>query len=171
MSSNFIFHENDDRFYVKKSTIKNAGHGLFAKKKLLKDEKLMISGVLVEKQSQADICTNYADCYKFAASIVNMADGKIECGNYKLIPLGFAGLVNHGSEGFFNAEITYFGNNEVAYVFTKDIDKDEEILGDYGDTWNQMINWSNTEKSKSNIEKPLWEKFLDYNVYELGELK
>ena len=39
MSSNFLYHENDTRFYINDSKMKNAGKGLFATEKISKDEK------------------------------------------------------------------------------------------------------------------------------------
>jgi len=171
MSSNFLYHENDTRFYINDSKMKNAGKGLFAKEKVFKGDKLMISGALVEKKSSSDICTTYANCYKFAASISNLRDGKIDCGQFFIIPLGYAALVNHSEENYNNVEIIYLANNEAAYVFLKDVEKDEEILGNYGETWNAMIEWSNDQLKSEKVKKLIWERFLDLNLYELGELR
>ena len=69
--------------YVKKSTIPGAGKGLFAKTAIRRGSRLKISGVLIRKKSLADQCTAFADPYKFRV------------GAYLLIPLGYAGMVNH----------------------------------------------------------------------------
>jgi len=167
MSSNFVYKENDDRFYIDDSTIKHAGKGLFAKKKIIKGERLMISGALVERGTCTDTCTTYANCYKFGASIEND-----ECGKYVIVPLGFAALVNHAEVvEKQNVEIKYFGNYEIAYVFMQDVEANQEILGNYGESWNSMIQWSHKQLENIKVEKKTWEKFLDLNLYDLGELR
>ena len=163
MTSPLTFHEMDDRFYIKESTISGAGKGLFARKKILENDKLMIKGILVEKDSPADLCTAFSNSYKFAASLISLPNGEVDCGNFFIIPLGYAGIVNHiTDESKRNVQITYLGNYEVAYEFLKDVHKDEEILGNYGDEWQKL-------KNKTDIK--LWKKFLDLNLYDLGGLK
>ena len=46
-----IFEEEDDRFYIDNSTMKNAGKGLFASRRINKNEFLSITGVMVKKGS------------------------------------------------------------------------------------------------------------------------
>lgn len=55
--------ENDDRFYIKKSNIPDAGLGVFASKDISKGEFIEIIGVMVEKDSVADLCTHYSNNY------------------------------------------------------------------------------------------------------------
>ena len=75
--------ENDERFCVNVSTIPDAGNGLFARTLLAEGEQLEVIGVLVPAGSVSDVCTQYADHYKFRV------------GDLLLIPLGFGGMVNH----------------------------------------------------------------------------
>ena len=75
--------ENDERFCVNVSTIPDAGNGLFARTLLAEGEQLEVIGVLVPAGSVSDVCTRYADHYKFRV------------GDLLLIPLGFGGMVNH----------------------------------------------------------------------------
>jgi len=70
-------------FQIKKSTIPNAGKGLFAKKSLPKGAELRVLGTLIKRNSIADHCTRYADAYKFRVGI------------YLLIPMGWEGMINH----------------------------------------------------------------------------
>ena len=92
-----IFEENDDRFYVKESTVNRAGKGLFAAKEIKKNSWLEITGVLVERGSVADDCTYYANAYKFAANVVRKGD-KVDVGQFVIVPMGYAGIVNHTDE-------------------------------------------------------------------------
>ena len=172
MTSLLSFHENDDRFYIKKSTISGAGKGLFSRKKIYRDEKLIIKGVLVEKDSPADFCTTFSNSYKFAASLTLLPNGDIDTGKFFIIPLGYAGMVNHmDEESKRNVQIEYFSNYEVAYVFLRDVEKDEEIFGNYGEDWQKMLSWSEKQKSKNKSNVKLYEKFLELNLYDLGGLQ
>ena len=172
MSSLLTFHENDDRFYIKESTIVGAGKGLFARKKIFQNEKLMIKGVLVEKDSAADYCTAYSNSYKFAASLTLLPNGEIDTGKFFIVPMGFSGMVNHmDEESKRNVQITYYSNYEVAYLFLRDVEKDEEILGNYGEDWQRMLAWSEQQKSKNKTDLKLWQKFLNLNLYDLGGLR
>ena len=49
--------------------------------------------------------------------------------------MGYGGMVNHTDNPLQkNCEITHIGG-DVYYVFEKDVEKDEEILGNYGSNW------------------------------------
>src|SRR5438309_1024192 len=76
-------HEPDDRLFVKESTIPGAGRGCFARVPLRQGDCLEVVGVLVRPGSVADQCTSYADHYK------------VRHAGMLLIPVGYAGLVNH----------------------------------------------------------------------------
>ena len=78
-----VVNETDSRFFVGPSRIPGAGNGLFTRVPLVPGERLKVIGVLVEPQSLADRCTEYADAHKIRV------DGKL------LIPLGFGGMGNH----------------------------------------------------------------------------
>lgn len=80
-----LMEERDPRFEIGPSTLPDAGHGLFAKAALEPGDRLEVVGVLIAADSQADRCTVYADRYKFRV------------GDRLLIPVGFAGLVNHSN--------------------------------------------------------------------------
>lgn len=75
--------EPDDRFYVGRSHIPDAGEGLFARVPLARGATLDVVGILVASHSIADRCTHYADPYKYRV------------GDALLIPLGFGAMVNH----------------------------------------------------------------------------
>ena len=152
--------EKDARFYLDKSTINNAGIGVFAAEDIKKGDFLEILGVMVQKNSIADKCTAYANNYKFEATY-NNADRYV-------VPLGYGGMINHiDDKEKQNAIITHFRRNPdnfssgcLVYYFTRDIKKDEEILGNYGEKWNEKLE-----------EKNDWQMFLDLELYNLKELK
>ena len=49
------------------------------------------------------------------------------------------------------------------------MEPDKEILGNYGNSWDSVLNWVNeTNKNKQPLKD--WEKFLSYNLYDLGSL-
>ena len=70
-----IITETDERFRVNPSTVPGAGDGLFARTSLGEGESLEVIGVLVPAGSVSDVCTRYADHYKFRV------------GDFLLIPL------------------------------------------------------------------------------------
>ena len=78
--------EPDRRFYVATSTIPGAGEGLFAGEALNPGDRLLVVGVLIERNSVADRCTSFADHYK------------VRAGDALLIPMGWAAKVNHRDE-------------------------------------------------------------------------
>lgn len=156
-----LVEENDARFYLKESNIKNAGLGVFAKEDIKKDNFLEIIGVMVNINSLSDICTNYAKDYKFAANFENKFDRHI-------IPMGFGGMVNHTEDkNLQNVELRYLRHSilnsaagSAVYYFIKDVKKDEEILGNYGQIF----------ESKINNDK-YWQMFLDLELYNFKEIK
>lgn len=163
-----LIQENDDRFYIKQSTISKAGKGLFAKIPLKKDDFLEIIGVMVERGSAADQCTTYANSYKFATD---------ERAKYNIVPIGYAGLINHADKPERqNVEIRYLNNHKkrnnaadkAVYWFLRDIQKDEELLGNYGKDWDRVLDWVQHTPSQS---KEDWEVFLEYDLYNLNTLK
>lgn len=172
-----IFEENDDRFYIKESTVNRAGKGLFAKRDIKKNDWLEITGVLVERGSIADECTYYSNAYKFAANVVRKGD-KVDVGQFVIVPMGYAGIVNHAeNEASQNVEIRYINDtkrslhaDKAVYWFLKDVKKDEEILGHYGQGWNKVLNWVQETHAKTNVDQKDWEKFLEFDLYNLGDL-
>lgn len=168
-----IIEENDNRFYLKKSTQPNAGSGVFAARDLKKGDFLVVKGVMVKKNSIADKCTAYANNYKFAAA----HDGEYDT---HVIPIGFGGMVNHANElKNQNAEIKYLDHRKigveggnVVYSFLRDINKDEEILGNYGENWKDVMDWvKNIPSLLSELEEKEWERFLNFDLYNLSKLK
>lgn len=156
-----LVEEKDNRFYIKQSGIQNAGLGVFAKEEIKKDSFLEIIGVMVNINSTADNCTNYAKDYKFAANFADKYDRHI-------VPMGFGGMVNHTEDkNLQNVELRYLkhsSSNSAAgsavYYFIKDVKKDEEILGNYGQLFESKIN-----------EDKYWQMFLDLELYNLKQLK
>lgn len=113
-----IIVENDVRFYISKSTIPMAGDGLFAKIFLVEGERLEVIGVLVLAESVSDVCTRYADCYKFRV------------GDLLLIPLGFGGMVNHSR----NPNLKKVIDDQRVYLrTTRPIHPGEELFFTYGE--------------------------------------
>jgi SET domain len=113
-----IIVENDEQFYVNTSTIPGAGDGLFAKTFLAEGVRLEVLGVLVPAGSVSDVCTRYADCYKFRV------------GDLLLIPLGFGGMVNHSR----NPNLKKAIDGQRVYLrTTRPIHPGEELFFTYGE--------------------------------------
>jgi len=170
-----LIEETDKRFYVQKSTIPNAGLGVFAAEDLKKGDWLEIIGPQVKVGSIADQCTQYADKYKFAAT------GKVVKGKQKVdfdrkvVPMGYGGIVNHApNPKLQNVMIDYYRGprrnsaaGQAIYRFLRNIHKDEEILGNYGEEWMKVMDWAETKADDIGDE---WETFLSFNLYNLKEL-
>lgn len=174
-----IFEEDDARFYIAPSTVDLAGNGLFAKRAIKKNEWLEITGVLVQRESVADKCTAYANSYKFASNVKRVGE-KIDIGEFLIVPLGFAGIVNHAKErSQQNVEIRYLDEkytkksihaDKAVYWFIRDVSAGEEILGNYGDGWDKVFNWMHETHEAKKADVKDWEKFLEYDLYNLGDL-
>jgi hypothetical protein len=110
--------EEDDRFYVQRSNIPDAGDGLFARVPLESGARLAVVGMLVTPLSAADRCTRYADAYKYR---INGA---------LLIPLGFAAMVNHAPA----SNVEQIVEDGCLYLQTRRaIAADEELFLTYGE--------------------------------------
>jgi SET domain-containing protein len=151
--------EKDDRFYVSQSTQPGAGRGLFASKRIKKGDDLEVIGVLVDRGSVADLCSSYADEYKFAADYADSFKKHI-------IPMGYGGIVNHANnKRDQNVEIRYVkreGEEICVYHFIRDVEKNEEVLGDYGEEF---------RRARGASEDKEWGSFLELGLYNLGKLK
>jgi hypothetical protein len=77
--------ETDDRFQLGESTLPGAGRGVFARVPLAAGEELLVVGVVVNPGSVADECSRFADTHK------------LRMGDQLIVPLGYAGMVNHSS--------------------------------------------------------------------------
>jgi hypothetical protein len=162
--------EKDDRFYIKESTIPGAGMGLFAKVPIKAQSVLPIRGVQVKVGSDIDKCTAYARAYKFSA-----CDRKTD---RHIVPLGYAALINHANRPQErNVEIvastTHTSDNftgKMVYRFIRDVEPDEEILGDYGCFWTGIFNWAAQVQPKAQDTEDDWQTFLTHDLYKLGEL-
>lgn len=163
-----LIKETDNRFYLKKSGLKDAGTGVFAKGSIKAGEYLEIIGVAVEIGSPAAKCTTWAQHYKFAAKDKNF--------DRHIIPLGYAAIINHTSDQTLqNVEIrclksiskrnTAAGN--MVYYFIRDVEKDEEILGNYGEVVQSKIDWVEENVGFDHEE---WKTFLSHDLYNLGVL-
>ena len=175
-----VISETDPRFYIKESSI-DAGLGAFASKEIKKGDYLEIIGVMVKSDSTTHTCTQYSDKYKFASN---------EEITHQIIPMGFAAIINHAiDQEKQNVEIEFIKNSLVAsnwynkkykkknpaagpilYRVIKDINKDEEIFGYYGDPWNKILRLTDKykEDNKSSIDS--WKTFLSHDLYNLGLL-
>ena len=164
-----LVQEKDERFHVAESTQPGAGKGLFASRDIKKGEDLEVVGVEVEMGSAADLCTAYADAYKFAADYSDAYTSHI-------IPMGYAGMVNHANEDKDrNVEIKYVKKKGVVvcvYRFLRDVAAGEEVLGDYGDGWRGLAEWSKKRIGCSiEAEEEEWRSFLDLGLYNLSKLR
>ena len=108
--------ETDQRFYVRQSTIPDAGEGLFAAVSLVQGDRLRVVGVLIAPHSVSDRCTSYADPYK------------VRVGECLLIPTGWGAMVNHRDDA--NVEKVIEGEDVYLEVLHP-IAKDEEIFFRY----------------------------------------
>ena len=157
--------EKDKRFNIAESLQPNAGLGLFASEDIKKGNNLEVVGVLVDRDSPADHCTSYANTFKFAADYADSFKKHI-------IPMGYGGMVNHANEKKDqNVEIRYIkknGDMVCVYHFIKDAKKGDEILGDYGDDWRAVLEWSREADSDEEEE---WSSFLELGLYNLCKLK
>jgi SET domain-containing protein len=174
-----LIEETDERFYLKKSTVPNAGLGVFTRTFIPKGEYLEIIGIMVKTNSMADNCTHYADKYKFAAN------GKTRQGKYetdfsrKIVPIGLGGIVNHSpTKEQQNAEIFYrngpnrnSASGKAVYRFIRDIEPNEEVLGSYGEEWLEIMDWAENKAEDISNTEDEWETFLSYDLYNLGQLR
>lgn len=164
-----LIKEKDDRFYIAESTQAEAGRGLFAARDIKEGERLEVVGVMVDKESPADVCTAYADAFKFAADY----EGKY---TRHIIPMGYAGIVNHANDKKDqNVEIRHVskgGDMVCVYHFTRPVKKDEEVLGDYGSDWRGLADWARSiNGSIDEREEEEWRSFLGRGLYNLERLK
>lgn len=164
-----LVQEKDERFYIAESTQPGAGRGLFAAKDIKKGDDLEVVGVSVELGSPADECTSYAESYKFAADYSDSYTRHI-------IPMGYAGIVNHANDQKDrNVEIKYVkkkGALVCVYRFLRDVSKGEEVLGDYGEGWRDLADWSRRRIGCAvESEEREWDSFLGLGLYNLSKLR
>lgn len=166
---NFV-EEKDNRFYLSKSTIPNAGLGCFAKVRIKAGDWLEIIGVYVRKGSTADDCTYYAKRYKFAGS------PKFDA---KIVPMGFGGMVNHTSDRKIqNVALEYCPGlskrsehcGQVIYRFLRDVEPGEELVGNYGPQVGPETDWLGKNAAHLSTETEDWQVFLAHNPYGLKDL-
>ena len=162
-----IIDETDTRFYIEKSTIPDAGLGLFAKEFIKKGDWLEVIGVMVKNNSISDRCTYYAHHYKFLGA-------KLDA---KIVPMGYAGIINHTSnKQKQNMQLTHIRglskrsqhSSEIVYQALRDIMPGEELLGNYGDKMAASIDKLFAVKNEQNISE--WERFLAFNLYDLPRI-
>jgi hypothetical protein len=120
--------ECDSRFCLKESRIPGAGRGVFTLKAIKKNDFLRVVGVVIKRNSIAgNILIKMPAFVKYV--FVNPAIPGW------LLPTGYGGMVNHTDNiEERNCDITFFGG-DVYYLFTKDVEPDQELLGTYGDNW------------------------------------
>lgn len=112
-----VVEEKDKRFYIKRSGLRRAGMGLFAKIPLAQGATLKVLGVWIKPGSVSDRCTRYADTHKF------------HVGRRLLIPLGYAGIVNHSAKP--NLEKIILKNRQICLRTLRPIKKNEELFSTY----------------------------------------
>ena len=112
-----IVNEADERFYVADSSIPDAGKGLHAKVALAEGDRFEVIGVLVQRDSESDRCTHFADQHKF-----RVGDDLL------LIPMGYGGMANHSSTP--NMEKVFEGER-VFLRMLRAIEPGEELLFSY----------------------------------------
>jgi SET domain len=162
--------ETDNRFYIEKSTIPNAGNGCFAKEFLKAGDWLEVIGIYVKMGGVADFCTEYARRYKFAGS---------EQMNAKIVPFGFAGIINHSNDPKLqNCKLEYVKGlskrsqhaGQVIYRFIKDIEPNEELIGNYGPDMEKEIGTIAANDNFYENNKQEIENFLKFNLYDLNTI-
>lgn len=109
--------ETDPRFYIADSTIPGGGNGLFAKVPLAQGDRFAVIGVLIERDTETDKCTHFADQHKLRVGE-----------DFLLIPLGYGGMVNHSSTP--NLEKVTEGI-ELYMSALRDIEAGEELFFSY----------------------------------------
>ncbi len=165
-----LIEETDTRFYLDESTIENAGLGVFAKEPIKAGAVIEIIGVAVKYGTAADQCTAYANSYKFSASAKNP--------DRTIIPVGYGGMVNHTNDlDQQNVHLEHRKNRkshphagQAIYSFFRNVSPGEEILGNYGDDWNNLLKWKEENKSFADEGQDEWETFLSFDLYRLGIL-
>lgn len=162
--------ETDTRFYIKESTLPNAGWGCFANQFLHKGDWLEVIGVYVRKGGIADQCTHYAKRYKFAGS------PKMDA---KILPMGYGALVNHTDEPLLQNCALEFKpglnkrsqhSGQVIYRFIKDIMPNEELLGNYGPDISEEVKKISSTLKFTEANKEEIKRFLKFNLYNLSEI-
>ena len=160
--------EKDNRFYIYKSKETNGGNGLYASCNLKKGDFLEIIGVIA-KNEETKRCIDYTKNYVFMTK-----EGEW------LAPTGYGGIVNHASNpSNQNAKITYI-EDMVAYKFTRDIAKGEEILGCYGYSFANVLaiynlfegdgdigHWTSKCELHGIKNRKYWKKLEKYNIKSL----
>lgn len=152
--------ENDKRFFIAGSTQPRAGRGLFAATDIKKGEYLEVIGVMVNRESVSDSCTSFADDYKYAADYLDSFKKHI-------IPMGYAAVINHANNiSDQNVEMKYIrkkGEMVCVYSFLRDVKEGEEVLGNYGKEFEEVIDQNASEQE--------WISFLELGLYNLSKLK
>ena len=188
-----VIEETDDRFYIAESKLPNAGMGLFAKVKIEKGDYIEVIGVNVKYGGIADKCTHFANRYKFAAepekefvhsliplgyaAMINQANTK-EQQNVSLTHLPetvvckfCAGQGGECPECGGGGYATLVPRNPAAgrtiYAALRDIEPDEEILGNYGKKVGQLVIEG---QSFDDNDKKEWNRFLKHGLYGLEVL-
>jgi SET domain-containing protein len=111
--------ESDPRFCLKQSTTPGAGLGVFARLPLRKGDCLEVMGVRVKPGSVADACSAFADRHKFVH------------GDQLIIPLGYAGMVNHSATPNM---VRHEQDGKLFLKALRDIAVDEELFHAYNAT-------------------------------------
>ncbi len=110
--------EDDPRFCLKKSTIQGAGLGVFTLVPLREGDCLEVIGVRVKPESVADRCSPFADRHKFLRA------------DWLIIPLGYAGMVNHSAQPNM---VRCEKGDKLFLQALRDIAADEELFHAYND--------------------------------------
>lgn len=176
-----LIEEKDDRFYIKTSTIPDAGLGCFAKELLKADDWIEVIGVYVKKSSAADRCTHYAHNYKFMGTPdVIIAGKEFKNDPYYIVPFGYAGMINHSEDvNQINCLLTFESSLKkrsehagcVIYRFIRDIQQDEELIGNYGNLAGEELRVIGERASLFNKQRDDIGEFLELDLYNLGLLK
>lgn len=148
--------ETDDRFYIDTSLIPNAGRGVFAKRLILKDERLKIIGILVKLRGVSDQCTEYSKWHRFKTL------------GYNLIPMGYGGMVNHAQSVELGNVKLVRESYDLYYQAVRNIFPNEEILSPYCQNYDAYLAYKATDDLE-NIAVEFRELSLN-NYFDLGFL-
>jgi SET domain-containing protein len=111
--------------YIKKSTIQNAGYGVFAEKDYKKGDIVHRHHfIYVNANNKCNISNYYFD------------NPGIEYKNKKILPIGNLLFCNHSVNSNINPYNFYYKNRIMVSYATKDIKKNEELFINYGPNYN-----------------------------------
>ena len=97
----------------------------------------------------------------------------------KILPLGYAAIINHSSDpAIQNCRIEAIPGlakrsphaGQIVYKFLRDIQPDEELIGNYGPNIDKEIQKISESSNFLTANSEELAKFLEYNLYNLSDI-